>query len=86
MKGGKALVRPSYYEWMIHQQDVILNLGFDYENKLLEKTVSNYMLVDPEKEFIFKQFQILIVYLINATGNIRKAYNYTVPKNYKMRA
>jgi len=84
IKGGPHLQRPSYYNWMIHQQDALKNQGFDYETKLLEKTISNYMLVDPRKEYTFLQFQTLLVYMINAAGNIKKAFNYTVSKNYKV--
>jgi hypothetical protein len=82
--GGPHLTRPSYYNWMIHQQDALKNQGFDYENRLMEKVTSKYMLVDPRKEYTFLQFQKLLVYVINAAGNIKKAYNYTVPKNYRV--
>ena len=84
IKGGPHLGRHSYYNWMIHQQDNLLNQGFDYETRLFEKTLSNYMLVDPRKEYTFLQFQKLLVYVINTVGNIKKAFNYTVPKNYKV--
>lgn len=84
MKGGQHLGRPSYYNFMIHQQDALKNQGFDYETRLLEKSISNYMLVDPRKEYTFMQFQKLMVYLINTTGNIKKAFNYTVSKNYRV--
>lgn len=84
IKGGPHLQRPSYYNWMIHQQDALKNQGFDYETKLLDKTLSNYMLVDARKEFTFLKFQKMLVYVINAVGGIKKAFNYTVSKNYKV--
>lgn len=83
-KPGPHLARPSYYNWMIHQQDVLKNQGFDYENRLLEKTISSYFFVDPRKEFTIMQFQTMLVYLINSIGGIKKAFNYTVDKNYKV--
>jgi hypothetical protein len=69
---------------MIHQQDDLKNQGFDYETRLFEKTLSNYMLVDPRKEYTFLQFQKMLVYVINAVGGIKKAFNYTVSKNYRV--
>jgi hypothetical protein len=84
-KSGPHLDRPSYYNWMIHQQDSLKNQGFDYENRLMGKIISKYMLVDPRKEYTFLRFQTLLVYLIDAVGSIKKAFNYTVPKNHRMR-
>jgi hypothetical protein len=83
-KPGPHLERPSYYNWMIHQQDNLKNQGFDYENRLLEKTMSTYNFVDPRKEFFLAQFQKMLVFLINSVGSIKKSFNYTVDKNYKV--
>lgn len=83
-KPGPHLDRPSYYNFMIHQQDNTKNTGFDYTNVLLEKTMSSYMFVDVRKEFMFKQFQTMLVFLINSIGSIKKSINYTVDKNYKV--
>jgi len=83
-KKGPHLARPSYYNFMIHQQDALKNQGFDYETRLMEKVSSKYMLVDPQKEFTFLQFQGLLVFVINAAGSIKKAFNYTVDKNYRV--
>lgn len=69
---------------MIHQQDNIQHTGFDYTNVLLEKTMSSYMFVDIRKEFMFNQFQTMLVFVINSIGSIKKAINYTVDKNYKV--
>lgn len=85
-KSGPHLGRPSYYNWMVHQQDILKNQGFDYETRLLEKTTSKYLLVDSRKEYAFLQFQSMLVYLINYIGSIKKAFNYTVDKNYKVRS
>jgi hypothetical protein len=83
-KPGPHLDRPSYYQWMIHQQDNLKNQGFDYESKLLEKTMSTYNFVDTKKEYTLFQFQSMLVFLINSIGSIKKAFNYTVSKNYKV--
>jgi hypothetical protein len=84
MKLGPHLGRPSYYEWMIHQQDATKNTGFDYEKFFLERTTSKYLLVDDRKEFTFLKFQGLLVAIVNAVGMIKKCFNYTVPKNHRM--
>jgi len=83
-KSGPHLTRASYYNFMTHQQDALLNQGYDYENKLFEKTLSSYMLVDPRKEWTLTYFQTMMVKLINSVGGIKKAFNYTVDKNYRV--
>ncbi len=83
-KPGPHLGRPSYYNWMIHQQDKFKNTGYDYEKNMVDKILSNYMLVDPRKEYTFKRFADMLVFLINSIGSIKKSYNYTVDRNFKV--
>lgn len=83
-KKGPHLARPSYYQYMVHQQDVLLNQGFDYNTQLFERIISPYMLIDPRKAQVISYFQKMAVYMINSAGNIKKAFNYTVDKNYRV--
>lgn len=83
-KSGPHLERPSYYQYMIHQQDALKNQGFDYETQLFKRVLSPYMFVDPRKELTLSYFQSMFVKLINSAGNIKKAFNYTVDKNYRV--
>lgn len=80
---GKYLVRDSYYQYMLHTQDNLLNTGHDWRSNLFTRTLSTYMLSDPKRRTIIGQFQQLMVYAINRVSNIKKAMNYTVDKNYK---
>jgi hypothetical protein len=52
--------------------------------QVLEKTMSSYNFADPKKEYTLLQFQKMLVFLINSVGSIKKAFNYTVSKNYKV--
>lgn len=80
---GKYLTRESYYQYMIHLQDDLKNTGFDWRNKLFEKSFSRYLLADPKRSSILNEMQKLIVYLIDKVSMIKKGMNYTVDKNYK---
>jgi hypothetical protein len=80
---GKYLVRESYYQYMTHLQDNLLNTGYDWRSNLFSKSVSTYIISDPKRNNIVGQFQKLMVYMISQVSNIKKAVNYTVNKNYK---
>jgi hypothetical protein len=80
---GKYLTRESYYQYMIHLQDDLKNTGYDWRNKLFDKSLSTYLLSDPKRSFIMGQMQRLMVYIIDKVSMIKKAVNYTVDKNYK---
>jgi hypothetical protein len=82
-KKGKHLTRESYYQAMIHSQDVIKNAGFDWRKNLFNKTMSQYLLSDPKREQILGQMEKLMVFIIDKVSKIKKAVNYTVDKNYK---
>jgi len=80
---GRYLTRVSYYEIMLHQNDDLKNTGFDWRNNLVKNSVSGYLLSDPKRESIIEKFQDLLVYIMDYASNIKKAFNYTVSKNYK---
>lgn len=80
---GKYLVRESYYQYMIHLQDDLKHTGYDWRSNLFKKSVSSYLLSDPKRSAIIEQMKILMVYMIDRVSLIKKAFNYTVDKNYK---
>lgn len=82
-KKGKYLTRISYYEVMQHQYDDLKNNGFDWRNKMITNSVSGYLLSDPKRYSIIQKFQEMLVYVMDYASQIKKAFNYTVNKNYK---
>lgn len=57
--------------------------GFDYKDKIMEKTLSNVIFRDPTKESILIEMQRIIFGLIESVKQIKNFFNYTVPKNNK---
>lgn len=80
---GIPLERPSYQYVSEHLQDDLKNTGFAYQDKLLTKTVSNYLLSDTQREYAIGRLQILINQIVDYVSNIRRGFNYTVDKKYK---
>jgi len=80
---GAYLTRPSYYQYAYHQFDDLKNIGYDWRNNSIKRSVSTYLLNDPKREIIITKFQTFIAYMMDYASNIKKAFNYTVNKNYK---
>lgn len=60
------------------------NTGFDYNDKLLNKTLSNYMFKNQTvREFLEEYLNPIIVKLLNTVKFVRIFYNYAVPKDYQ---
>lgn len=80
---GNYLIRESYYQYMIHMQDDIKNIGYDWRNNLFNKSISNYILSDTKRSLILGEIQKLMIFAIDKVSMIKKSMNYTVDKNYK---
>jgi len=62
----------------------IKNTGYDYNDKLLNRTLSSYMFKNPNvKEFLEGYLNPIVVKLLNTVKYIRIFYNYAVPKDYQ---
>lgn len=76
--------KKSWYEFIESQNDIRSNVGFDYEGKILEKTLSNQVLQgDKNRMDILASIENVIYSLFEATKYIKNYFNYTVPKNNK---
>ena len=76
--------KQSWYEFMSTQNDIRSNVGFDYEGKIFEKTLSNPVLGgDANRMDILASIERVVYSLFEATKYIKNYYNYTVPKNNK---
>lgn len=83
IKMGAYLVRNSFYQVMIHQQDEIKNGGFNWRPNLMIKTLSAYLLSNDGVAQMVEQYRKLLVYMVDRVQDIKKAVNYTVDKHYK---
>ena len=76
--------KQSWYEFMSTQNDIRSNVGFDYEGKIFEKSLSNPVLGGDEYRMdILASIESVVYSLFEATKYIKNYYNYTVPKNNK---
>lgn len=72
--------KKNVYDVMESINDNLYN-GFNYENKILELSLSNVIYRDPVKAGILQYFQRVVYALIETTKQIRNFVNYTVKWN-----
>ena len=76
--------KKSWFEFIDSQNDIRKNVGFDYEGKIFEKTLSNQVMQgDTNRMLILASFEKIIFQLFESTKYIKNYINYTVPKNNK---
>jgi len=76
--------KKSWYEFISTQNDIRSNVGFDYENKIFEKTMSNQLISgDENRTLILASIEKVVYQLFETTKYIKNYINYTVPKNNK---
>jgi len=80
---GAYLVRQSFYEALVHNQDDIKNVGFDWRPNLLKKSLSKYLLANQDVEVVVTQYTKLLTFIVDTIQQIRKSVNYAVDKKYK---
>lgn len=76
--------RKSYYDYINSTRDDRSNVGFDYEGKIFDKTMSSITLGgDKNRKSMLNSIEKVIYNLIETTKSIRNFINYRVPKNNK---
>jgi len=76
--------KKSWYEFINSQNDIRSNVGFEYEGKIFEKTLSNPLLNgDSNRMDILASMERVIFYWFETAKYIKNYINYTVPKNNK---
>ena len=76
--------KKSWYEFIESQNDNRSNLGFDYEGKIFENTLSNQVINgDSNRVDILASIEKVVYQLFETTKYIKNYINYTVPKNNK---
>ena len=77
-------MKKSWFEFIETQNEVRNNVGFDYEGKIFEKTLSNQVLQGDENRIsILNSIEKVVYQLFETTKYIKNYVNYTVKKNNK---
>lgn len=66
-----------------HRNDKILHVGYDYRGNVLKRSLSKIFFIEKKRASILEKIEIIIDYLIDHVKHIKKAYNYTLEKNYR---
>lgn len=80
-KRKKYINRESYFEFAENTNLYNPELGFDYRDSLLEKNISSFFFGEKKRESIIKNFEKLLVYLVDSVKNIRKTFVYSIERN-----
>jgi hypothetical protein len=80
---GKYLTRENYREATYSQFNDLKNIGYDWRSNVFDRTISPYILSDSKRRDILTEMKKFVVYVMDYASNIKKAFNYTVDKNYK---
>jgi len=76
--------KKSWYDFINSQNEIRSNVGFDYEGKIFEKTLSNQIMNgDKNRTDILESIERVIYTLFETTKYIKNYINYIVPKNNK---
>jgi hypothetical protein len=76
--GFPSLYRESYEYW-----DKLKNLGYNYGDNLMERSLSTYMLKNPNlAKFLTVYLQPILVKYINSVKYVRTYFNFAVRKGY----
>lgn len=81
MENRKYLNRESYFEKAERLNEYNEQLGFDYREKLMKKSISNFFYGEKKRESIIKKMEKLIVYMIDSVKEIKKTFVYSVNRN-----
>jgi hypothetical protein len=74
----------SIYEYIKTSRNTYKNSGFDYENRIFEKTVSPILMAKGTKSReILLHLERVIYYLIQSVKNIKMFVNYAEPQTHK---
>ncbi len=78
---SRPLNRISNFDIIEHRHDKDLNLGYDYRDTLLQKSVSSVLYGDPKRDNILKKINDLCVYMVDSVKIIKKTFVYSVSRN-----
>jgi len=74
---------PSLYKATYEEGWELKNLGYDYSNTLLRKTLSGYLFKNPKlRTFLENYLNPIMTFYINRVKYLRIYFNFAVPKDY----
>jgi len=76
-------MKESYWDKLNHRNDKISNLGFDYQGKIFEKTLSKSLFRDPKRAGALAKLEAMIYELIESVKRIKVHRNWVLDKNYR---
>jgi hypothetical protein len=76
-------MKKSLYDAATSRVEKINYLGFNYEGKILKRSLSSYLFKDPTRAEILNKFEEIVFFLVEKVKTVKTFYNYTVPKDYK---
>ena len=76
-------LKESVYDVAEHLRDKIDYKGFNYEDKLFERSMSNYMFREEKRAGILGYLQVVMFEMIERVKQIKNHVNYVVDKNYR---
>jgi hypothetical protein len=83
-KENKRKGFPSRYKVTYENGWDLKNTGYDYNNILLRRTLSNYLFKNPNlSTFLTERLNPIMTFFINKVKYVRIFYNYAVPKDYQ---
>ena len=66
---------------LIHRNDIILNLGYDYKGNILKNSLSNFMYLNPTNASILENIDPLIYDLVENVKRIKTSFVWAVDKS-----
>ena len=76
-------IKQSVYSVAEHRLDDIKHRGFDYRDRLFERTMSSYVLREQKRTGILQRMEAVMYQLIERVKDIKNHANYTVPKDHR---
>lgn len=72
-----------FWDSVNHRKDNIKHTGYDYRGKVLRNSLSKLLYLDPKREVILDTYDTILTHLIDKVKHIKKAFNYTLEKEYR---
>lgn len=72
--------RPSYFDQVNERRNDNQDLGYDYRESLLQRSLSKYMQTGNNKAII-AEMNKLYVFMLDSVKNIKKTFHYAMDRN-----
>ncbi len=76
-------LRNTLKEFALTRKNDIKNVGFDYRNNVLSKTISPLILNEVKRFQMLAVVEVLINYLIDSVKSIKRHSNFALPRKWR---